>query len=155
MIARNLAILFFLALTIMLQSCLQCITGGQLHVKNNYVSNVCGLLNGVYVREIKVDSFQNEIPAKYTTIRSASLYRKSASPNKDPKRLYFTKDCKQIYLWDKGNIVDTVKGPLTVNKDSWYLFSSSDAHVQIYMFIDKVGTRHFHEVSGKSGLTNF
>jgi hypothetical protein len=155
MIIRKIAILLFSILTILLQGCLQCITGGQLHVKKNYVSNVCGLLNGVYVREIKVDSFQNDIPAKYTTIRSASLYRQGASPNKDPKRLYFDKDCKQIYLWEKGKIVDTVKVPLIVNKDNWYLFYSSDAHTKVYMFIDKSGNRHLYEISGKSGLTNF
>ena len=139
----------------MLHGCLQCITGGRLHVKKNYVSNVCGLVNGVYVREIKVDSFQNHIPTKYITISSASLYRQEASPNKNPKRLYFDKDCKQVYLWNKSNIIDTIKGSLIFNKDSWYLFKSRDANTEIYMFIDKSGDRNFYEVSGKSGLINF
>jgi len=160
---RNLTLLFFSTLTIILTSCLQCtsgreqcITGGQLHIKKNYVSNVCGLVNGVYVREIKVDSFQNDIPTKYTTIRSASLYRQLAPPNyNDPKRLYFDKDCKETYLWEKDNIVDTVKGTMTFNKETWYLFYSIDAHTEIFMFIDKSGKRHFQEVSGKSRLTNF
>ena len=155
MTIRNLTLLLFLTLLIILTSCLQCITGGQLHIKKNYVSNVCGLVNGVYVREIKVDSFQNDIPAKYTTIRSAPLYRQGASPNNDPKKLYFDKDCKEVYLWDKDNIVDTVKGPMTFNKENWYLFYSMDAHTEIYMFIDKSGDRRFQEVSGHSGLTNF
>ena len=163
MIIRNLTLLFFSTLTIILTSCLQCtsgreqcITGGQLHIKKNYVSNVCGLVNGVYVREIKVDSFQNDIPTKYTTIRSTSLHRPLSPPDyKDPKRLYFDKDCKEVYLWDKDKIVDTTKGPLTFKNENWYLFYSMDAHTQIYMFIDKSGNRHFQEVSGKSGLTNF
>jgi len=149
-------ILLFSALAIMLQGCLQCTTGGQLHVKKNYVSNVCGLVNGVYVREIRVDSFQNDIPTKYRTIRSVSLYRQLAPPNyNDPKRLYFDKDCRQVYLWNKDNIVDTIKGPMTFAKNNWYLFWSRDAHTEIFMFIDKSGKRHFQEVSGKSGLTNF
>jgi hypothetical protein len=151
----NLRILIFSTVTFVFQSCLQCITGGQLHIKKNYVSNVCGMVNGVYVREIKVDSFQNDIPTKYTTIRSAPLYRQGASANNDPKRLYFNKDYKEIYLWDKDNIVDTVKGPLTFKKETWYLFYSRDAHTEIFMFIDKAGNRHLNEVSGKSGLTNF
>jgi len=155
MTIRNLWILIFSTVTIVLQSCLQCITGGQLHIKKKYVSNVCGLVNGVYVRKIEVDSFQNDIPTKYTTIRSASLYRQGASPNNDPKRLYFGKDCKEIYLWEKNKIVDTVKGPLTFEKETWYLFYSRDAHTGIFMFVDKAGNRHFNEVSEKSGLTNF
>ena len=153
---RNLILLFFCTLPITLTSCLQCITGGQLRVKENYVSNVCGLVNGVYVREIKVDSFQNDIPKKYTTIRSAPLYRQLTPPDyNDPKRLYFDKDCKEVYLWTKDNIVDTVKGPMTFTKNNWYLFWSSDAHTEIFMFIDNSGKRHFQEVSGKSALTNF
>ena len=155
MTIRNLWVLIFLTATIILQSCLQCVTGGQLNIKRNYVSNVCGLVNGVYVREIKVDSFQNDIPTKYKTIRSASLYRQGASPNNDPKRLYFDKDCKEIYLWEKDNIVDTVKGPLTFKKDTWYLFYSKDTHTGIFMFVDKAGNRHMNEISEKSGLTNF
>jgi len=152
---RNLTILLVLTTTIFLQSCFQCITGGELHINRNYVSNVCGLLNGVYIKEIKVDSFQNDIPTKYTTIRSTSLYRHGASPNNDPKRLYFDKDCKEVYMWDNENIVDTVKGPMGFKKENWYLFSSRDAHTEIFMLIDKNGDRHFQEVSGKSGLTNF
>jgi hypothetical protein len=148
-------LLLFPSLTILFTSCVHCITGGKLHIKKNYVSNACGLVNGVYVKEIKVDSFQNYIPSKYTTIRSASLYRQNASPNNDPKKLYFDKDCKEIYLWNKGNIVDTVKGPMTFNKENWYLFYSIDAHTETYMFVDKSGNRRFQEVSGKSGITNF
>ncbi len=156
MLVRSISILLFSTLTIMLQGCLQCTTGGELHVKKSYVSNVCGLVNGVYVREIKVDSFQNDIPTKYTTIRSTSLYRPLSPPDyKDPKRLYFDKDCREVYLWDKDKIVDTTKGPLTFKNENWYLFYSMDAHTQIYMFIDKSGNRHLQEVSGKSGLTNF
>jgi hypothetical protein len=155
MIIRRLVSVSFLTLTAMLQGCMQCISGGQLHVKKNYVSNECGLVNGVHVREIKVDSFQNDIPTKYTTIRSATLYRQGASPNNDPKKLYFNKDCREIYLWDKNNIVDTVEGPLTFSKQTWYLFSSRDAHTEIYMFVGKSGERQFHEISGKSALTNF
>ena len=155
MTIRILTVLLFSTPTLLLQGCLQCITGGQLHIKKNYVSNACGLLNGVSVREIKVDSFKNDIPSKYTTIRSASLYRQGASPNNDPKKLYFDKDCKETYLWDKDNIVDTVKGTMTFNKETWYSFYSMDAHTEIYMFIDKSGDRQFKEVSGKSGLTNF
>ncbi len=102
-----------------------------------------------------MDSFKNDIPSKYTTTRSATLYRQGASPNKDPRRLYFNKDCKQVYLWNNDIIIDTIKGPLTFTTDSWYLFHSMDAHTEIYMFIDKSGKRRFHEVSGKSGLTNF
>jgi hypothetical protein len=139
----------------MLQSCFQCITGGQLHIKKTYVSNACGLLNGVYIREIKVDSMQNEIPSKYATLRSTHLYRQGASPNNDPKKLYFYKDYKEVYLWDNDKIVDTIKGPLTFKKENWYLFQSRDAHTEIYMFIDKSDHWNFYEVSGKSGLTNF
>ena len=152
---RNLTLLVFSALTIILTSCLQCITGGRLHIKKNYVSNVCGLLNGVYVREIKVDSFKNGFPVKYTTLRSASLYRQGASPNHDPKKLYFDKDCKKFYLWDKEKVVDTIKGPFIFSKEKFYSFHSGDAHTEIYMFIDKSGKRHFQELSSKSGLTNF
>lgn len=148
-------LLLFSTLATILTSCLQCITGGQLHIKKSYVSNVCGLVNGVYVKEIKVDSFQNNIPTKYTITRSASLYRQGASPSNDPKKLYFDKDCKEVYLWDKDNIIDTIKGPMTFNRENWYLFYSMDAHTEIYMFVDKSGDRHFQEVSGKSGLTNF
>ena len=155
MTISNIRLLFFLTLPITLTSCLQCISGGQLHIKQNYVSNTCGLLNGVYVREIKVDSFQNDIPTKYTTIRSASLYKQGASPNNDPKKLYFDKDCKEFYLWDKENIVDTIKGPITFKNENWYLFTSMDAHTEIYMYVDKSGDRSFKEVSGKSGQTNF
>lgn len=155
MIIRNWTLLLFSVTSLMLTSCFQCVTGGQLHIKKNYVSNDCGLVNGVYVKEIKADSLQNGIPTKYTVIRSASLYRQGASPNNDPKKLYFDKDCKEIYLWDNDNIVDTIKGPMTFKKDNWYLFYSMDAHTEIYMFVDKSGDRHFQEVSGKSGLTNF
>ena len=152
---RNLALLLFSVSTIIWTSCSQCMTGGELHIKKHYVSNDCGLVNGVYVKEIKVDSFKNDIPKAYTTIRSASLYRQGASPNNDPKRLYFDKDCKEIYLWNKDKIVDTIKGPMTFNNENWYSFYSMDAHTEIYMFIDKSGERHFQEVSGKSGLTNY
>jgi hypothetical protein len=152
---RNLIMIVVVTSTIMLQSCLQCATGGKLHIKQNYISNVCGLLNGVHIREIKVDSFQGDIPSKYTTIRSASLHRQGASPNNDPKKLYFDKDCKEIYLWDQQNIVDTVKGPMVFKNENWYLFSSQDAHTKIFMFIDKTGDRHFHELSEKSGLSNY
>ena len=152
---RNLIFLLFSTLTIILTSCLQCITGGQLHIEKNYISNVCGLVNGVYVREIKVDSFKNEIPSKYKTTLSASLYRQGANPNNDAKKLYFDKDCKEVYLWDKENIVDTVKGPIIFKKENWYVFYSLDAHTEIYMFIDKTGDRKLYEVSAKAGLTNF
>ena len=155
MTIRNLTLLLFSTLITALTSCLQCISGGQLHIKKNYVSNACGLVNGIYVRELKVDSFTNDIPTKYTTIRSTSLYRQGASPNNDPKKLFFDKDCKEVYLWDKDKIVDTTKGPLTFKNENWYLFYSMDAHTEIYMFIDKSGDRVFREVSGKSGLTNF
>lgn len=152
---NSLTFLLFLTFIITLTSCLQCITGGKLQIKKNSVSNVCGLLNGVYVEEINVDSFKNGIPAKYTTIRSASLYRQGASPNNDPKRLYFVKDCKEFYLWDKKKIVDTIKGPIIFRKENWYLFSSMDSHTEIYMFIGKSGDRLTHEVSDKSWFTNF
>lgn len=155
MTIRNLTLLLFSTLIIALTSCLQCISGGQLHIKKNYVSNACGLVNGVYVRELNVDSFTNDIPTKYTTIRSASLYRQGASPNKDPKKLFFDKDCKEVYLWNKDIIIDTLKGPMTFSKEKWYLFYSMDAHTSIFMFIDKSGDRQLHEVSGKSGLNNF
>lgn len=156
MIVRSVIIFLFSAVTFTLQGCLQCTTGGQLRIKKSYVSNVCGLVNGVYVREIKVDSFQNDIPVKFTTIRSASLYRPLSPPDyKDPKRLYFDKDCKEVYLWDKDKIIDTANGPLTFKNENWYLFYSMDAHTGIYMFIDKSGNRHFREVSEKSGLKNF
>jgi len=154
---NNLTLLVLSIFTFISQGCsrLQCITGGNLHIKKNYVSNACGLVNGVYVREIKVDSFHNELPIRYITVRSASLYRQLASPHySDPKRLYFDKDCKEVYLWDKDRIVDTIKGPLAFNTNNWYLFYSMDAHTEIFMFIDKSGRRHFQEVSGKSGLRN-
>lgn len=154
MTSRSFIFLLFPILVILLTGCLQCITGGNLHVRKNYVSNICGLVNGVYVREIKVDSFDKDIPAKFTTIRSAPLYRKGG-PHSDPRKLYFDRDCKEIYLWHNGKIVDTLKGPMIFNKEQWYLFYSMDAHTEIYMFIDKRGDRQFHEVSGKSGLTNF
>lgn len=155
MTIRDLRMLFLLTLPITLTSCLQCISGGQLHIKQNYISNSCGLVNGVYIREIKVDSFQNDAPTKYTTIRSANLHRQGASPNNDPKKLYFDKDCKEFYLWDRENIVDTVRGPIKFKNENWYLFTSMDAHTEIYMYVDKSGDRSFKEVSGKSGQTNF
>jgi hypothetical protein len=71
MIPRGFIILS-LSIIIVLQSCLQCTTGGQLNIKENYVANVCGLVNGVSIKEIKVDSFKNNIPTKYSTVRSAS-----------------------------------------------------------------------------------
>lgn len=142
-------------LTLILQSCLQCITGGELHIKRNHVSNVCGLLNGVDIKGIQVDSFENNIPVKYVTLRSAFLYRQGASPNNDPKKLYFDKDCKEHYLWENGNVIDTLKGTMAFKNDSWYVFSSHDAHTKIYMFIDKSGDRQFKEKSNKSGNTNF
>jgi hypothetical protein len=151
----TLSILLFFIPSIMLQGCLQCITGGNLHIKKRYVSNVCGLLNGVYVREVKVDSFYNNVPVKYATLRSASLYKQGASPNKDPKRLYFAKDCKRVFLWDKNKIVDTLYEPIKFNKNNWYLFHSTDANMEIFMFVDELGKRHFQQVEGKSGLRNF
>ena len=155
MTTPNFTFLLFSTFTSLLTGCLQCVTGGQMHIKKNYVSNTCGLVNGVYVREIMVDSFVNNIPTKYTTIRSASLYRQGSSPSNDPKKLYFDKDCKEVYLWDKNNIIDTVKSQFTFNIENWYLFESMDAHTNIFMFIDKSGDRNIYEVSGKSGLMNF
>ena len=152
---RILTLFMISALTLILPSCLQCITGGQLHIKRNYVSNVCGLLNGVDIKEIKVDSFENDVPVKYVTLRSAFLYRQGASPNNDPQKLYFNNDCKEHYLWDNGNVIDTVKGIMKFKSDSWYVFSSYDTHTKIYMFIDKSGERQFEEVSDKSGNVNF
>jgi hypothetical protein len=152
---RILTLLLISTTTLFLQSCLQCITGGQLHIKKNHVSNVCGLLNGVAIKEIKVDSFENDIQVKYVTIRSAFLYRQGASPNNDPKKLYFDKDCKEHYLWDKGNVIDTVKGAMKFKNDSWYVFSSYDTHTLVFMFVDKSNDRHIEVVSDKSGNANF
>jgi hypothetical protein len=155
MTVRNLTLLLFGVLSLFLIGCLQCITGGRLHVNKNSVSNICGLLNGVHVQEIVVDSFENDIPIKYKPTRSTTLYRQGASPNHDPKKLHFGRDCKEVYLWDKDKIIDTVNGPMSFTKQNWYSFYSSDAHTKIYMYVDKSGRRHFHETSGKSGLTNF
>lgn len=154
MIPRGFIILS-LSIIIVLQSCLQCTTGGQLNIKENYVANVCGLVNGVSIKEIKVDSFKNNIPTKYSTVRSASLYRHGASPNNNPKKLYYDKDCKETYLWNSEVIIDTIKTPINFKNENWYLFYSMDTHTEIFMFIDKSGKRSFHEVSEKSELTNF
>jgi hypothetical protein len=155
-IKRNAFLLVFICiLSFTIQGCLQCISGGNLHIRKKYVSNVCGLVNGVYVSEIRVDSFKNDLPFKYSTISSASLYRQGASPNHDPKRLYYTKDCKRIFLWKNDRIYDTLNTSFAFKQNSWYQFHSSDAHTDIFIFIDKSGKRHFNEVSGKAGLINF
>jgi hypothetical protein len=140
---------------LMLQSCLQCISGGKLHVKRKYVSNVCGLLNGVFVSEIRVDSFHNGLPVKYANIRSTTLYRNGASPNKDPKRLYYAKDCKRVFLWQNNKIKDTINQPMTFSKSNWYLFDSYDANTAIFMHIDSTGKRRLQEVERRSGFVNF
>ncbi len=141
---------------ILFQGCfVQCITGGNLHVKKKYVSNFCGLVNGVYIEEIKVDSLHHEIPVKYSRLRTANLYREGATPDKDPKRLYFIRDCKAYYTWKNGKITDTVKGALDFKLNNWYLFSSTDSNTSIFMFIDGEGRKTFKEVSEKSRLVNF
>ena len=137
------------------QSCIECVTGGDLDIYEKYVYNNCGLLNGVYIEEIKIDSIVDGIPLKYTTVLSANLYKQGASPNNNPTRLYFDKDCKEIYSWEKGKIIDTLKGPLIFKKNTWYSFHSTDANENIFMFIEQIGKRHFKRVSGKSGLSNF
>jgi hypothetical protein len=147
-------LLLCLLIVIILQSCLQCITGGNLHVKKRFVSNVCGLANGVYVREIKVDNFNDRLPVKYSILRSASLYREGRKPGVDPKRLYY-KDCKRFFNWFNDRITDTVAAPLDFRKNNWYIFSSSDANTDIFMFVDERGKRHLIEKSGKADLINF
>ncbi|MGG9963806.1 hypothetical protein [Ferruginibacter sp. SUN106] len=148
---RNLTCLPFLLLITILPGCIQCITGGNLHVRKKYIGNVCGLANGIDIEEIKVDSFKNEVPVTYTKLRSAYLYKQS----NNPMRLYFARDCKNVLVWEKNKIVDTLHQPLAFNKNNWYVFYSSDAHMTIFMFVDAKGKRHFKEVEGKSGLVNF
>ena len=155
MVLRNLLIFYFSVLSVFVPSCTRCITGGQLHIKENYISNACGLINGVYIKEIQVDSIVNNIPTKFITILSATLYRQGASPNNVPTRLYFDKDCKEVYLWSNEKIIDTIQSSFTFKEEAWYSFHSMDSHQEIFMLVDKSGKRHFYEVSEKSGLTNF
>lgn len=148
---RNLPFFIFFLLIAILSGCIQCITGGNIHIRKKYIGNVCGLANGIYVEEIKADSFKNEVPVVYTKLRSASLYKQS----NNPMRLYFTRDCKNVLVWENNKIVDTLHQPLAFHKNNWYVFHSTDAHMTIFMFVDAGGKRHFKEVEGKSGLVNF
>jgi hypothetical protein len=139
MIRTKSSLLFFLLASLELWSCSICIGGGELVVKKNYVYNKCGLLNGVSINEIKVNSFQNNVPSKYIVLRGATLYRQGASPNNDPKRLYFDKDCKENYIYQGDQIIDTIKGPMAFNRNAWYLLQNDDTNV--FMFIDDSGNR--------------
>lgn len=86
-----------------------------------------------------MDSFQNNMPSKYIVLKGATLYRQGASPNNDPKRLYFDKDCKENYIYQGDQIIDTIKGPMVFKRSAWYLLQDDDTNV--FMFIDNSGDR--------------
>jgi hypothetical protein len=136
---NNSRLSFSLLASLSFWGCSICIGSGELVVKKNYLYNKCGLLNGVSVKEIKVDSLQNNVPSKYRMLRAAILYRQGATPNNDPKRLYFEKDCKESYVYQGGQIADTIKGPMTFKRNAWYLLEDDDTI--IFMFIDSSDER--------------
>ena len=137
---KNQFALLVITIIPMITGCI-CLGGGELKVKKNHVFNKCGLLNGVYVTEIQVDSFENGRPVKYQPLRSTLLFRRGATPIKDPKKLYFKRDEKEFYLHHGEEIIDTVKGPMAFKKGMWYSMVDDDS--QVFMVIEKSGKRKF------------
>jgi hypothetical protein len=133
-------ILYFGIIMLMLNSCtryINCIGGGEVVTRQKYLFNYCGL-GDARIEEIEVDSFSNNLPAKYRMTKWARLYDYKAPFNKEPKKLYYI-HCDTLVAAGTEN-VDKMQCPFIFNTNKWYVVKASST--LIFIYVDNNGKKY-------------
>lgn len=117
--------------------CYQCMVGGRLIAKQNYTLNKCGFSSGVQIQEIKVDSFSNNVPAKYSTTKWCRLYDDNRRIDREPKRLYYSKHCDTIHVSPDAKM----QCPFKFNNNTWYWARSDNVTASVFIYVNNAGKK--------------
>lgn len=110
--------------------CFYCMGGGVLVARQTHIYNKCGMSSGVTITELRIDSFTNNLPSKYSDVEKTRLYLNNDKLYNDPKRLYFSRHCHVPFADSACRFV--------LKPNTWYSANVAN-YLQTFFYVDEKG----------------